>query len=507
MTADRFGIVGTVIASAYQVESVVAEGGFGVVYRARHGGFRAPVALKCLKVPQHLAPEHQARFLEHFRAEAELMFRLSASTPTVTRPLHVDVMTAPNGSFVPFMVLEWLDGETLDARIRSRAAAGQPPFALPEVMELLEPVARALAKAHHFSGPAGVETIAHCDLKPENIFLATVSGERVVKILDFGVANVRGAVKAASGAHSVALFTPAYGAPEQWNPKALGDMGPWTDVWGLALTLVEALVGRPVVTGDHLTVRQQILDPVRRPTPRSYGVSVSDGVEAVFLKALALEPRERFQDAATFWRALVESTQGRVEEPVAGAGPLIPDLVPLARAPSHPEIEPMGGGSSFEFDDGDGGRGAALALDMPPEEAPRSMPRPRPAPSPVPLDLPAGSPPSPVSVPSLAPVTPRAAPSRALEPSRAAPGEPALPVPMPTSVTAKPLAEPPLARRLAPGLAIAASSIVLTLLDRVYAAATGEVFSLGPIRTSAVAALLLLGGLGYAGRVLLAARR
>ena len=56
MIADRFGIVGTVVASAYQVESVVAEGGFGVVYRARHGGFRAPVALKCLKVPQHLAP-------------------------------------------------------------------------------------------------------------------------------------------------------------------------------------------------------------------------------------------------------------------------------------------------------------------------------------------------------------------------------------------------------------------------------------------------------------------
>src|SRR5512142_3297198 len=101
MAEDLFGIVGTIIASAYRVESVVAEGGFGVVYRARHSGFRAPVALKCLKVPQHLAPEHQARFLEQFRAEAELMFRLSASSPHVTRPLHVDVMTTPNGAFVP----------------------------------------------------------------------------------------------------------------------------------------------------------------------------------------------------------------------------------------------------------------------------------------------------------------------------------------------------------------------------------------------------------------------
>ena len=122
---DRFGIVGRVIAGAYHVERVVAEGGFGVVYRAHHGGFRAPIALKCLKVPQHLDAEHQARFLEQFRAEAEVMFRLSASTPNVVRPLHVDVMTTPNGAFVPFLVLEWLEGETLDAIIRGRRGAAE----------------------------------------------------------------------------------------------------------------------------------------------------------------------------------------------------------------------------------------------------------------------------------------------------------------------------------------------------------------------------------------------
>ena len=516
MIADRFGIVGTVIASAYQVESVVAEGGFGVVYRARHGGFRAPVALKCLKVPQHLGPEHQTRFLEQFRAEAELMFRLSASTPTVTRPLHVDVMTAPNGSFVPFMVLEWLDGETLDARLRSRAAAGERPFALPELLELLEPVARALDRAHHFKGPTGVETIAHCDLKPENVFLATVNGERVVKILDFGVANVRGAVTAASGAHPIALFTPAYGAPEQWNPKAFGETGPWTDVWGLGLTLVEALVGRPVITGNHVAVRQQILDPARRPTPRRHGVAVSDPVEAVFVRALAIEPRERFADAGAFWRALVDASGGHAEPPVAASGPAIPDLVPLARTPSHPDFESAGGGASFDFDEGEGARGAALALDLPPEEA-----RPRRAVSSGNLramlepTAHAGPPTAPQAftsvpapervaspVPSLAPMTPRAA-LRTTDPARVTSSAP----PEPRPVVSQPPVERTLARRVAPGLGIAASSIVLTLLDRVYASATGEVFSLGPLRTSQLAAALLLGGLAYAGRELLTARR
>src|SRR6516162_5175225 len=101
MPEDLFGIVGTVIAGAYHVESVVAEGGFGVVYRAQHGGFRAPVALKLLKVPQQ-NPQQQAAFLSLFRAEAELLFSLSASIPAVVRPLHVDAFTAADGRFVPY---------------------------------------------------------------------------------------------------------------------------------------------------------------------------------------------------------------------------------------------------------------------------------------------------------------------------------------------------------------------------------------------------------------------
>src|SRR6185436_18021115 len=101
-----------------------------------------------------------------------------------------------------------------------------------EIVELFEPVAKALERAHHFKGPAGSETIVHCDMKPENVFVAEVGGERSVKILDFGVAKVRGAAtRAAKGGTEVALFTPAYGAPEQWNPKQLGETGPWTDVW------------------------------------------------------------------------------------------------------------------------------------------------------------------------------------------------------------------------------------------------------------------------------------
>jgi serine/threonine-protein kinase len=523
MPEDLFGIVGTVIASAYHVESVVAEGGFGVVYRARHGGFRAPVALKCLKVPQHLGLEYQARFLEQFRAEAEVMFRLSAATPTVTRPLHVDVMNAPNGSFVPFMVLEWLDGDTFDALIRARAAAGRRPFSLSELIPLLEPVARALERAHHFEGPAGAESIAHCDLKPENIFVANVGGERVPKILDFGVAEVRGAARrAAKGVAEVALFTPAYGAPEQWNPRELGETGPWTDVWGLALTLVEALVGEPVVVGSHATVRAQILEPLRRPTPRSHGAVVSDEVEAVFARALAVDPRKRYRDAGSFWSALAEASARPAAAP-APSGAEIPDLVPLARKPSHAGLDSSRGPVSLDFDDA--GPAASFDLDLPADEprpkrslAPSnpalSLEAPPPAetraPAPAepsiappepPATMPRTAPPIGV-VPSLAPISPRPA-LRAEAAGQALGVEPGAGT---SKVRRRAPSERTLARRVAPGLALAASSIVLTLLVRVYAAAAGEVFTLGPVRTSWIAAALLVGGLVWCARELVARR-
>ena len=277
MTEDVFGIVGKVIAGTYEVEQVVAEGGFGVVYRAHHGGFRAPVALKCLKTPQQLSSELQAEFLEQFRAEAELLFRLSASIPTVVRPLHIDAVTLDNGMFVPFMALEWLEGETLEAIMERRRDNGDAPLGLKKLVRLLTPVARALERAHNFMGPDGPISVVHRDIKPENIFVARVAGEEVVKILDFGIGKAKSVASQVAGrasqTHSaLSSFTPAYGAPEQWVPKRYGQSGPWTDVWGLALTMVELLAGRTVIDGDHAGMMGTVLDQNRRG-----GVSPSPG--------------------------------------------------------------------------------------------------------------------------------------------------------------------------------------------------------------------------------------
>ena len=318
MAEDVFGIVGTVVAGAYKIEAVVAEGGFGVVYRAYHSGFRAPVAVKCLKVPQQLSSDQEAQFLEQFRAEAELLFRLSASIPTVVRPLHVDAITLPDGRFVPFMALEWLEGETLDAIAQRRKAEGLPPIPLKKLVRMLTPVARALERAHNFQGPSGPISIVHRDLKPENIFVANVAGEEVVKILDFGIGKAKSMASQVAGRASqtesaFSSFTPAYGAPEQWVPKRFGQTGPWTDVWGLALTMVEVMAGRTIIDGDHAGMMGTALDPKRRPTPRNEGLDVPDNVEVVFVRALAVDPRERQADAGAFWNDLTAALGMRAE--------------------------------------------------------------------------------------------------------------------------------------------------------------------------------------------------
>ncbi|MBN1608180.1 MAG: serine/threonine protein kinase [Polyangiaceae bacterium] len=332
MASDVFGILGTVQAGAFRVDAVVAEGGFAVVYRAFHQLFRADVALKCLKVPGKLSPASKEVFLERFRAEAEVLFRLSASIPAVVRPLQIGTLETEPPLFVPFIALEWLEGSTLASLVEQRTQRGEPPMTLRAVVELLSPVAHALERAHHFPGPDGPQSVLHRDLKPDNIFAARVHGERLVKVLDFGIAKVKRAATQIVGRQSVmdagpSAFTPAYAAPEQWLPKRYGQTGPWTDVWGLALTVVEATCGRPPLEGDATSIMGLALNEILRPTPRMLGARSSDACEAVFTKALAVDPKQRFASVTEFWCAL---------ERVAG----VEATRPVERAARHESLPP-----------------------------------------------------------------------------------------------------------------------------------------------------------------------
>lgn len=335
MAEDVFGIVGSLQAAVFRVERVVAEGGFGVVYRAHHEGFKAAVALKCLKIPGAFSAEQRQAFLQKFQEEGEVLFRLSALIPSVVRPLHVGTFETSKHPFVPFIALEWLDGESLDAVIERRRKANKPPLDLARVVRMMGPVARALECAHRFPGPNGTQlSILHRDLKPENLFLAKVHGQETLKILDFGIGKVRSAATQMVGRVSaeqggIAAFTPAYGAPEQWLPKRYGQTGPWTDVWGFALCAVEALTNQAPFEGDAPAVMGACINEQERPTPLTLGVKVADRAEAAFRKALAVDPVNRYHDIGQFW-----------DELEAAVGHSTPRITALQASAAHDSLPP-----------------------------------------------------------------------------------------------------------------------------------------------------------------------
>lgn len=281
------------------MREVAARGGFGVIYRARHHVFGADVAIKCLELKPSLTENERRRFLRLFLGEARALYRLTRLTSSVVQPLNVGEGRSPSGLWSPWLMLEWLEGQTL---AEERAKAHRKAMPLSDAVKLLEPIAEALAYAH-------AEGIAHRDVNPSNIFVWRRGGEHTTKLLDFGIAKfMRG-----DGADFVSATTTGpqqeltvrYASPEQLSTD-YGKTGPASDVFSLALVLVECVVGRAAVDGDLLQILRRTIDPARRPTLRSLGVKTDDAVEAVFQEALAVDPRARFEDAGAFWNALRE---------------------------------------------------------------------------------------------------------------------------------------------------------------------------------------------------------
>ncbi len=303
---DPLGIVGTVIDQKYRVDGVVGEGGFSVVYRAEHVIWKQPVALKCFNVLAGVPPQMREELLQGFIQEGKLMTSLSSRTAAIVQARDVGSLTLPQtGQVIPYMVLEWLEGRPLDRVVQVERTQNLPARSIFDVMALLEPVASALEVAHALN-------IAHRDIKPANLFVIgdPRSAGIFVKILDFGIAKVMAEhaqlqTSLAQTGREITAFTPNYGAPEQFS-RSHGATGPWTVVFALALIMVELLRGGiPALQGDdYLQLAIASRDPSVRPTPRAFGVEVSDAVEAVFRRALAVAPRDRYKTAGELWAEL-----------------------------------------------------------------------------------------------------------------------------------------------------------------------------------------------------------
>ncbi len=340
---DPFDWVGKTIDEQFTVEEVVGEGGFAVVYRGHHKGFDEKVAIKALKFPAKLGEEERAKFLESFKSEGKLLHKLSKADAAIVQALDVGAATSPNGTWTPYLVLEWLEGETLEADLKTRAKDKVGGRSLADAITLLDPVARGLATAHGMG-------VAHRDIKPANLFLKTSADQktdkarRSLKIVDFGIAKVMGDSEDVMKAYeatgeSIHAFSPRYGAPEQFARK-YGATGPWTDVFALALVLIEVVAGKSAMKGDTSQLMALATDGVTRPTLRALGVQESDAVESVLTRALAVEPVERYKDTGKFWDALRDAAaKGDTVLSERTAGPTLVETLQKKADPPPTPVE------------------------------------------------------------------------------------------------------------------------------------------------------------------------
>ena len=297
--ADPHQLVGTRIASRYLVDALVDETSLSIVYRATHLAWRRRVAIKVFKGASGLSEAARSDLLASFVREGALLAELSETCSAVCQARDFGSLTTKDGSWMPYLVLEWLEGSSLDDVLSKDRASGAAPKTVQQATTTLAPIAKALACAH-------ARGIVHCDVKPGNIMLlhGALEGETRCKLLDFGIARVArdGSTEPASVVHRA--FTPGYAAPEQFDPT-YGATGPWTDIYALALVVVEMVCGRAALVGDEVGVLGLLsCDPKLRPSPRAFGVDVGEEAESVLQRALALRPEERFQDMRTFWDAL-----------------------------------------------------------------------------------------------------------------------------------------------------------------------------------------------------------
>jgi serine/threonine-protein kinase len=302
-STDPFGIVGQVLDGQFRVDAYVGEGGFSVVYKGTSVGLSEPIAVKCLKLPPALGSALVESFVRRFRDESRIHYKLSQGNLHIVRSIASGTIISPaTSALVPYTVLEWLDGRSLADELADRRQRGMRGRPVPEVIKLLDTAVDAVAYAHS-------QGVIHRDLNPGNLFLAKTATGTKVKVLDFGVAKVLtdstlAMAPTARTVGNVRMFAPAYGAPEQFD-ESVGAVGPWTDVYALALVFMEVARDRTVMEGEHIgEFALKALDPKLRPTPRALGIPVGDLVHEVLSMAVTLDPKERPRDAGHLWGML-----------------------------------------------------------------------------------------------------------------------------------------------------------------------------------------------------------
>jgi serine/threonine protein kinase/formylglycine-generating enzyme required for sulfatase activity len=315
--ADEIGRLGP-----YRVLEVLGKGGMGIVFRAEDPQLNRLVALKVMRPKMAAAHTGRERFLREARAMA-----------AIKHEHIVSIYQVGEDRGVPFLAMEFLEGETLESRLHR-----ERKLAAAEVLRIGRQIASALAEAHH-------RKLIHRDIKPSNLWLEDL-GERVaspdrvrLKMLDFGLARaIQG--KSVLTQFGTIVGSPEYMAPEQVEGKALD---PRCDLFSLGCVLYRMTTGEsPFERADLISTLMAVVskDPAR---PHDLEPSVPPALSQLILKLLAKEPGKRPESAQAVAETLdrmASAVEPLVPSTRAGDSPRLP--LDGAQGPTKPLQSPAG---------------------------------------------------------------------------------------------------------------------------------------------------------------------
>ena len=297
-------MIGTVLSGRYRLEAKLGSGGMSTVYLARDQTLDRQVAVKVM----HREMSEQADQLERFRQEARSVAKLS-------HPNVVSVIDAGEDGGHPYIVFEYVEGETLKQRV-SRDGALEPQEAIAYAIE----IARGLSVAH-------ARRMVHRDIKPQNIL---IDAEGRAKLTDFGIS--RQLEQDGMTATGRVLGTTDYVAPEQAMGRPVDQR---SDIYSLGVVLYEMLVGQVPFAADSQVgvamkhVNEELPD-VQRRRP-----DVSAAVALVVERATAKDPAERYQQVSE----MIDDLSTALEVEAARAGSTTGEATSVLDAVPPPKRE------------------------------------------------------------------------------------------------------------------------------------------------------------------------